>query len=172
MRSLVVLLIATVGATASVASAQPSTVAFVKPKAIKALPPHVAAALERQNCLVPQFRLGPDAELLLNAISGEFAAKGQTDWAILCEHEHRWSILVVWGGPASCPNELPDRAKLAETVDRYIRAVSEQEVTGFSTPPKPGMMEHQGIEDLMDDKYGIVYYCTAGQWTVAAEAGS
>lgn len=100
------------------------------------------------SCLVPQFRLWPDGDLLQNAINGEFATRGRTDWAILCEKEHRSRILVVWTGPASCPNELPDDGRVADKIDRYILAVSEQDVTGLdaSEARRDGTSRDQGLD--------------------------
>jgi hypothetical protein len=39
---------------------------------------------------------------LTNVISGEFAARGQRDWAALCSANGRSTIHVYWGGPSTC----------------------------------------------------------------------
>jgi hypothetical protein len=98
----------------------------------------------------------------------------------LCSRDGHSTILVFWGHPTSCPGEIrdpnedkyPTRAGIEWSDDRYINAVTEEDVRGFSSPPEPGAMTHEGIEDLMDSKSSVGYYCSARQRRIVAEAAS
>jgi hypothetical protein len=122
-------------------------------------------------------------------IRGEFANKGQTDWAVLCSKEGKSSILVFWGKPTACASEfassdddgfLQGGRNDQMVYSRGIRAVSEKDLSGFADPDlgqmKPSgpvkrvAFRHQGIEDLFLGKASTVFYCIAGKWKVIGGA--
>jgi hypothetical protein len=136
------------------------------------LTPSAREAFTRINCQVPQPSLtaGPQ-----NVVEGEFAAKGQRDWAALCSDGTTSQIRVVWGGPARCGDaagarqdtdvmraESPgvlrfDRIIAAAGVDQLARSIARY---GKPLPESPS---HDGIEDG-GATGGVVYYCHQGTW--------
>jgi hypothetical protein len=76
------------------------------PDRFVSLPPTVRDAFTAINCQVPQNNLsaGPS-----NVMAGEFATKGQRDWAALCSNGTITEIRIVWGGAAQCENRLAAR---------------------------------------------------------------
>lgn len=64
------------------------------PTAFPELPKNIVGDLQRRHCKIPQLL----HEKRVNVIKGEFAKRGQTDWAALCEVAHTTSILVYWNG--------------------------------------------------------------------------
>jgi hypothetical protein len=148
---------------------------------LKQLPQSITRTLEARGCTIPQVaELGVGGPTEMNVIRGEFARIGQLDWAVLCSRDGRSTILVFWARPISCPGEIrdpykdkyPPGAGVEWSDDRYINAVAERDLRGWSGPPEPGAMTHQGIADAMDSKDATVYYCSEGQWRIVATAGS
>jgi hypothetical protein len=106
----------------------------LSPSAVRVLPPEIVRSLQASGCLIPQ----PDPSFFgglpppYNVIHGEFAQKGQEDWAVLCSRQvekkpviewHRTSkdsgetivhsgkvwkstVLFFWSKPTSCPSQL------------------------------------------------------------------
>lgn len=136
-----------------------------------ALPPSVREAFTRMNCQVPQ----PTAAAQNNVIRGEFAAKGQQDWAALCSDGTVTAIRVVWGGPIRCEDRVAatqDSDTLTPTApqvfnyNRAIATASASEVDRLlvkyraSLPEQP---QHDAIDDAVD-RVSVVRYCAGGQW--------
>jgi hypothetical protein len=73
------------------------------PASFPELPPAIARELQHRGCTIPQdvFSRTPR-----NVISGEFARRGQKDWALLCSIKGSSSILVFWNGSAKNAAEL------------------------------------------------------------------
>ncbi len=142
------------------------------PKAFAYLPETIRQKLQKERCAIPQTYLAGEPH---NVISGEFASKGQKDWAILCSVGRKSSIRIFWGGPNQCEGELQaaeDRLSLqglranigfsrkieaasTEVIERRYRAYGE-------SPPKA--LEHQGIEDIFLGKASVILYCHNGKW--------
>ena len=109
-----------------------------------------------------------------NVVSGEFAKKGQKDWAVLCSKNHVSSILIFWGGESTCPseiNQLEDKSSLqgyngTAMFSRAIRTVSSSKMKSFRTNEKSKSfsIDHQGIGDDDLDKFFVVEYCDKGKW--------
>jgi hypothetical protein len=143
------------------------------PSAFAQLPHEVMKQFEELRCKVPQSFLRTQAH---NVIRGEFARKGQTDWAVLCSKNERSSILVFWGKPTKCPGELAsveDKIFLQEIGENridYSRMIAP--VNGDLIlkrykrhgGPKPPQLDHQGIEDQFVEKASVVHYCHEGKW--------
>jgi hypothetical protein len=135
------------------------------------LPPSVRDAFSQMNCQVPQATLAAPA----NVIQGEFAVRGQRDWAALCSDGTWTELRIVWGGPEGCEDRLavtPDVETLVPTAPsvyayaRRIESASEAQLRrmatrhGVALPPGP---EHDAIEDTVDGAM-LTWYCAGGDW--------
>src|ERR671937_183045 len=63
------------------------------PAAFPQLPRNIVRYLQARGCTVPQTFVSAEPH---NVISGEFARRGQTDWAVLCSRGREPSIIVFW----------------------------------------------------------------------------
>jgi len=143
------------------------------PAAFHKLPANVVSALEAKRCTVPQ----PSSDTIpVNAVRGSFEKKGRTDWAVLCSRAHASTIVIVWGGAASCPDEMEvqeDRSflqrgaggkivfsrKIELATADYIMKMY-QRFGGTEPPP----LDHQGINDIFEGKGTTIRYCHEGRW--------
>ena len=151
-----------------------ASIVRLSPAAFSHLPPHIIRHLRARGCAIPQSfgRSEPH-----NVISGEFASRGQMDWAVLCSRNGASSILVFWGGSTRRVAEIaasPDSAFL-QTIDEngnigYSRAISavgrdyiraHYREYGGRRPPR---LEHQGINDAFVEKASVVHYYHRGRW--------
>ena len=136
-----------------------------------ALPPTVREAFTQMNCRVPQ----ATTAAIANVIQGEFAAKGQRDWAALCSDGTLTQIRIVWGGPVRCDDRVAptqDADTLLATapgVHAYSRTIGtasagqvERLLVRYQTtlPEEPS---HDAIDDAID-RVTTVRYCAGGQW--------
>ncbi len=134
------------------------------PSAFPQLPAGIIKQLEARGCTVAQVEdeAGPH-----NFIRGQFARKGQTDWAVLCSKDGQSFIFVFWGKPTACSSELA-LAKDAEIdYSRKIDAVSRKRILEYYKAfggPAPPSLDHEGIEDATIGKGSIIYYCQQGNW--------
>lgn len=147
------------------------------PSAFPQLSMNIAQALEKRGCRVPQSfaNLKPH-----NVIRGEFARKGQADWAVLCSLARESSILIFWGGSAVDPAEIAkerDKNQL-QSIDGqgtigFSRAISpagkdfidkHYQASADSGAPQPPPIDHQGINDAVLGKASTVHYYYAGKW--------
>lgn len=146
------------------------------PRDFKVLPSKAIKELEALGCSIPQSAASEEDSSPHNVISGSFARKGQTDWAVLCSTNGASSIVVLWGGPAKCESSLPsgsDKAFLGSgnSVDglSYLRRI--QSVTSkkhialrlqmdrkVRLPP----IDHAAISDEYNDE--LIHYCSEGKW--------
>lgn len=144
------------------------------PSAFPKLPRQVRRSLRSRGCTIPQAFADAKPH---NVISGEFARRGQTDWAVLCSRNGVSSILVFWGGSARSV------AELAKGADRnFLQVVDGNGKIGFSRSiiavgrghilnhyrayggPKPPRIDHQGIDDGYLEKASYVLYYHRGKW--------
>ena len=144
------------------------------PAAFPQLPKNIVHYLQARGCTIPQTYLISEPH---NVISGEFARRGQTDWAILCSRNEESSILVFWRGSAKSV------AEIAEAPDRgFLQTITEGGKVGFSRlieavdrdyiikhyeayeGPKPPPIYHQGINDAYVEKASVVRYYYRGRW--------
>jgi hypothetical protein len=145
---------------------------FKSPKSFKKLPKDVASALEKKGCRIPQATVD-GSNVGTNIISGEFAQKGQKDWAMLCIINGSLSIRVFWGGAIRCPSkiELPmvfSEKEIANGLDfdYSIGAANKDsilqdfEAYGGPTPPT---IAHLGIA-YGSEKASVVYFCHDRKW--------
>jgi len=143
----------------------------LKPSAFADLPPAIASVLRARDCLIPQ--PGPDGAH--NVIRGEFFAKGQTAWAVLCAAGGNSAILVFRGASDSHPAEVEkssDEIYIEKTgagvwYGRQLRAVGRKFIVDHYDAlggPRPPPIDHQGIDDEFLEKASVVHYWYRGQW--------
>jgi hypothetical protein len=126
------------------------------PDRFVSLPPTVREAFTAINCQVPQTNLsaGPG-----NVITGEFAAKGQRDWAALCSNGSSTEIRVVWGGPARCEDRLAAR----QDSDSLVATAP-----GYYSYGRSIAVGARGSQDVIDDTVvngpRAVHACIGDHW--------
>ncbi len=143
------------------------------PTGFSELPGNIINELKMRGCRIPQ-AYGFDKPH--NVIRGEFAAKHQQDWAVLCSKGGSSEILIFWGGPVRCSSGLrksQDRHWLQVVTKgkiSYSRAIdsvggdqilSYYEAFGSPTPPP---IKHEGIDDAFVGKASVIHYCNQGKW--------
>lgn len=144
----------------------------LSPSTFSELPSVVTRALQARGCLIPQAfdRAAPH-----NVIRGEFARKGQTDWAILCSINRVSYILVFWGGSATHVSEVarrPDASYLQEVGEgkigfsRLITAAGKDFIRAHQQGADPRLpaIDHHGIEDAFVGKASVIRYFYRGAW--------
>ena len=144
------------------------------PSAFPQLPKRIVKNLRARGCTIPQAGFKPKPN---NVISGEFAKRGQTDWAVLCSRGGESSILVFWGGSVKSPAELakaPDDAywlgndragfhyhrQLMMADREYILVHYREYGRGEFIPP----INHDGIDDGFLEKGSEVHYYYPSKW--------
>lgn len=137
------------------------------------LPSKIVQELKKQNYTIPQSYRENKPH---NVISGEFAKKGQIDWAVLCSRNLQSSILIFWGGSEKNISEIalsPDKhflqgigegkigysRRLSVVGEKYI--IEHYNAYGGNKPPP---IEHRGINDAFIGKASIVHYYYNGKW--------
>jgi hypothetical protein len=153
--------------------AESPAVVYRVPQSFTELPTSIAASLAEEGCRIPQGTIEGKV-VATNVISGHFAKKGQTDWAILCSRRGRQYIRVFWGGTARCPSRIDKGPEMSEegirqglefdraidTVDRAF-ILHHYEAYGGLKPPK---ITHLGISYEFLEKASVVHYCHKGKW--------
>jgi len=144
------------------------------PSTFHQLPRNVVRTLRSRGCAIPQTDLEPRPN---NIITGEFAKRGQKDWAVLCSRGGNSSILVFWGDGIKAPSELakaPDKAywlgnneegfhyyrHLMRADRKYILAHYREYGRGEFIPS----INHDGIDDGFLEKGSEVYYLYRRKW--------
>lgn len=129
------------------------------------MPAAVVDALKVEGCRVPQ-GLIDNQVVAKNVISGEFAQKGQTDWAVLCSKQGIQYIRIFWGGPVTCQlriamgTDTGDFDRAIGTADRKFIMDRYKAYGG----PKPPPITHLGINYQYLEKASEVRYCHRGKW--------
>ncbi len=136
------------------------------------LPATVAKVLESRKCMVPQ----PDDTGARNVIRGEFIARGEMGWALLCSVNESSTLLVFRNDTDEAPQAL------ATSEDRnYLQGLGGDKI-GFSHEitavghafilrhyrayggPQPPPIDHHGIDDAFLGKASTTWYFHAGRW--------
>jgi hypothetical protein len=137
------------------------------------LSPAVAGVLRARNCKVPQ----PSADgSPRNVIRGEFFAKREAGWAVLCSVNNSTALLVFRNDRDTNPDTVTiseDRGYLQgldgnqigysreiiaagrDFIMRHYRAYG-----GLEPPP----IDHHGIDDAFLEKASITWYFHNGKW--------
>jgi hypothetical protein len=148
------------------------------PRTFLQLPPLFQEQLVAEGCGIPES--GFSSRVSANVIQGQFAASGQTDWAVLCTKRGRTSIRVFWGGPVNtCPSQFGANANDTHMVidgrdgpyyGRVITTASPARIReahgryGAELAGKlPSNLTHDGIEDG-SEKGGSISFCDNGMW--------
>jgi len=143
------------------------------PSAFGNLPIKIKYELESRGCRIPQTYEGSAPQ---NVIHGQFAKRGQTDWAILCSRLGASSILVFWGGSEAAPAEIrsaPDSIFFTPIENgkigfaRAISSVGKDFIVDHFKAyggPQPPPVDHDGINDEVVEKGSTVHYFYRGQW--------
>lgn len=159
--------------TAADWSAADSATVRLSPTAFPELSLDIVRALLLRGCTIPQMW---GVEKPHNVIRGEFARRGQTDWAALCSRNGKSALLVFWGGAADSVAEHPSVPDLS-----FLQGVGNDDI-GYSRVigiagrdyildhyreyggPKPPPIDHDGIEDAFEGKASAILYFYKGEW--------
>jgi len=150
------------------------------PAALSDLPAPVRILLAEESCLVPQPWSPGVPPQYTNIVRGEFAVRGQYDWAVLCSRGGKSSVHLFWGGPSRCSDSLAesDDALFLQAVtpneigySRVISRVSPDDLaqrygrqhnpSSSATPPK---FDHDALNDAFLEKASTTYYCSDTSW--------
>ena len=140
----------------------------LRPSDFPTLPARIVKELDRRGCTIPQVTVeGLDTNKPHNVVEGEFARKGQKDWAVLCSRGGRSAIRIFWGGSGKCPRTIGSEPDNAE---RYLGTANAKYITEHyehygGTKPPPRLL-HQGLNDGFAEKASQVWYCYRGKWRV------
>lgn len=144
---------------------------YIKPTEIRGLPTNIVSEMNKLNCRIPQGILDH-----INAIEGEFAIRGQKDWAFLCSIDGKSHIHIFWGGPKKCSSVLAERSddndlyKQSNGDWEYNRGLGKvgkkfiNEHYEAYGGPKPPSITHDAIDDIWLEKASVVHYCHKGKW--------
>jgi hypothetical protein len=145
----------------------------LEPMMFNELPSEIVKELKALKCTVPQTYENSKPH---NVISGSFAEKNQTDWAVLCSRNGVSSIKIFWGGAARCPSEISESQDknwlqgIGNDKIGYSRAIepaSKKAILEYHKEyggPTPPPISHQGIDDYFVGKASVVHYCSDGKW--------
>jgi hypothetical protein len=137
------------------------------------LPSSVTGVLRARNCKVPQ---PSDGRPPHNAIRGEFFAKGESGWAVLCSVNNSTTLLAFRNDRDTNPdtvNSSEDRNYLQGLDDSHI--VYSREITPVGRDfilshyrayggPEPPPIDHHGIDDAFLEKASVTWYFYQGKW--------
>jgi hypothetical protein len=137
------------------------------------LPPAIAAVLRARNCKVPQPSPGGHPR---NVIRGEFFARGEAGWAVLCSVNHSTALLAFRNARDTNPDTLArseDETYLQNLGNGnigYSREISAagrdfilQHYRAYGGPEPPDI-DHHGIDDAFLEKASITWYFHNGKW--------
>lgn len=146
----------------------------LSPTAFSQLPKIIVLSLQKRNCTVPQTFSNSTPH---NVIRGQFAKRGQFDWAILCSRNRVSSILVFWNGSTKSVAEIArsDDKDYLQTIDdtprigfsRAIAAVGKSHIFAHYREyggRKPPPIKHQGVNDAFIEKASLVHYFYRNRW--------
>jgi hypothetical protein len=157
----------------------------LQPADVAELPPEFVEKLNARGCAIPQFGAtghagdtagaGDTTGSPANVIHGEFARRGQEDWAVLCSKGGSSTIVIFWGKTTACPASLArleDAHYLKRGKDkkirysRSIRALGENDLGDRAGIAGLKPLSHQGIDDRFVGKSSAFFYCSEGKWKI------
>jgi len=147
--------------TSAVAAQEAGPGADRTPAEIRKLPSDLKSELDRRGCTIPSA-----LPLSSNAVRGQFAKRGEFDWAVLCRSQHITTLLVFRNGSNHVVIELSVMPNNDGVSDWYIRPVGKDFIQRHYVAyggPKPPPINHDGIESG-DEHASIVFYCYKGKW--------
>ena len=135
---------------------------YFEPQQVRELPALIKSDLEKRGCKIPRFTKW-DARH--NVIQGRFLKPGQQDWAVLCRHDDKGSILIYPGGATAeaqmIRTEDDDPYRIIHTMTAYV--LQKRAIRDKLTESLPAF-DHDGIEDGPIQKAAIVLYHRDGEW--------
>ena len=135
---------------------------YLEPKQVRELPALIRNDLEKRGCKIPRFTKW-DARH--NVIQGRFLKPSQQDWAVLCRHDDKSSILIYPGGATAdvrmVRSEDHDDYRIIHTITAYV--LQKRAIRDRLTELLP-QFDHDGIEDGPIQKAAIVLYNSDGEW--------
>jgi hypothetical protein len=147
-------------------------ISYLPPSAFPHLLHTIQRNLQQRGYRIPQAYDQPGPH---NVISGDFQARGQTDYAVLCSKGGQSWIMVFWGGSINNPakiavgtdedflQSLPDGRRV---YTRRIEPVTEEYIRrNCSTPDgsRPPIL-HGGIHDIHAGQGAVVHYRSLDDW--------
>lgn len=157
-----------------------SQIRRLPPSAFGHVPKWVADNLVARGCAIPQ-PFG--AREPSNLIRGQFAHNGEWDWAAICSKEGKSRVVVLWAGPAACPDNvwgpIEDAGRLEAmatgeigydfSIARIRPDQIRKDMRNWESSPeeKLNLISHEGIE-LPSPKEDDIEYCLSGKWITAA----
>jgi hypothetical protein len=109
-------------------------------------------------------------------IRGEFFAKGDAGWAVLCSINNRTALLAFRSDRDTNPDTVTtteDRGYVSGLdtgnfgYSREITAVGRDFILGHYRAyggPKPPPLDHQGVDDAFLEKASVTWYFHEGKW--------
>jgi hypothetical protein len=135
---------------------------YLEPKHLRELPALIKVDLDKRGCKIPSFTKW-DARH--NMIQGQFLKAGQRDWAVLCQHQDKSSILIYPGSATAevqtVRTEDHDPYRIIHTTTAFVlqkRAIRDKLTESQS------QFDHDGIEDGPIQKVAIIVYYRDGEW--------
>ena len=139
----------------------------LKPDAFPNLPERVRGVLVQRGCKVPQpYDAGGKRK---NVLRGQFTSSGASEWAVLCSHHKRSSILIFRAGHSAPVDRIGD-----EPDSQYLQLVDEGRKIGYSrllTVASAKQVRHHiahsnhdGIFDSFTGKASLLWYSSGGKW--------
>ena len=136
------------------------------------LPPAIAAALRARHCTVPQpYPTGAPR----NVIRGDFMARNESGWAVLCSVKASTTLLVFRNDTDPSPQSVstsPDLGYLQMEKNQvlYLHEIvtaNRDFILGhyraYGGPPPPPI-DHLGIDDSFLEKASVTWYFHEGKW--------
>lgn len=133
----------------------------------------VAEVLRARNCRVPQPSADGPAR---NVIRGEFFAKGEAGWAVLCSVNNSTALLAFRSDRDTHPDTVTtsDDRNYVQGLDdhriRYSRAITAADRDFIMRHyrayggPEPPPIDYHGIHDAFLEKASITWYFHNGKW--------
>ncbi len=151
-----------------------NTVSRLSPREFNAIPVQVRTTLIELGCTIPQVSYFSKGKS--NVISGNFAKRGQIDYAVLCSRNGVSHIQVVWGGQARCDSELQikedsiffqqeDSGKMEYS--RVLGVTPQRAIVNLSPADDGSKLSasyHDAIQDAFAEKGSTIFYCEKGKW--------
>ena len=136
----------------------------LSPRQFRNVPSSIAAQLDSMQCLVPQPQ---GTKTPTNIVSGQFARKGQTDWAALCLKGRYVPIVFVWGGRHHC-TQIPWKGNVNDATALQLRTITFADIQLRRKMDKrfrlPLPIHHDSIEVIFGARGTAVWYCARDSW--------
>lgn len=135
---------------------------YLEPAQVRELPAVIKTDLEKRGCKIPSFTKW-DARH--NVIQGQFLKSGQRDWAVLCRHQDKSSILIYPGSTTAdvqlVRSEDHDPYRIIHTATAFV--LQKRAIRDKLTESLP-QFDHDAIEDGPIKRNAIVLYFRDGDW--------